>query len=740
MDRSLDPQHGRALLPAWTPRPIVVAAVAAVLGAVAAQMLGPLGVALACTPLLVCAFARRRLNAWCLAVPAGLGAYGPEPPVDLPALSAGPVAVRGQVVSRLVVDDLRGSTRCIVAHGRTRVLCIFPRDTSLRPGDSVRALGRLAPRAQGRDRVLGVVEVPEGGLVAVARARSLTAAAESLRLALHDALVDAVPGRAGRLLAQLVLGHGGEVDGDIADAHRATGLSHLLAVSGAHVSLLAGMLGVLAMGWRRSARPPWAVLAAVAFYGTITGLDPPVLRALVAFALLLIARRHGLRLPPVAALAAPGLLTALLQPQDTTSASFALSYAAVAGLALTPLPPHPRTPARALGYALAASGWATLATAPFTLHLFGQIAPWTILASPVLAPLVAAMLALGLVLATAGALDADAAWLALPLRVLVETYMTCVEGLAELPGAPVFALSRPPFLLLCCCAILGVLALLARPGRVGAAGLCLAIALAHFVPWPAPRVPGLVLLDVGHGQACVVHLPTGQTAVVDCGSQGNPRRAAEAVGRCLAPHRRIDLLVLTHGDADHAGGVLSLLRRCGVDTAVLPSELSQGPVAHALRRAGAHVLALAHGERREPLPGFVVSRPADFGARQSNDRGLWARADLGSTAVLFPGDAEEAGVRAWLASPHRTSAGVLVLPHHGRDHAAIEPLLAAVAPRLALVSGGSTDRASPSGRVAARRGIRVVETAHVGDVVLHASSPPHLVLARPEPLLDASSR
>jgi competence protein ComEC len=583
------------------------------------------------------------------------------------------------------------------------VLCVFARDVHLRPGDTVRAFGRLTARA-GSDATPAVVDVPEGALLEVVPARSLATATEALRLHLHAGLVAAVPGRAGRLLALLVLGHGGAVDDDLAEAHRATGLSHLLAVSGAHVSLLAGMLSLLAHRGRRAARPPWTVLAAVALYGAVTGLDPPVVRALVAFALLLAARRAGRHLPAVAALAAPGILTAVLVPADTTTASFALSYAAVAGLALTPTPASPRTLPRIAGHALLASAWATLTTAPFTLHLFGQVAPWTILATPLLAPLVAVMLALGLVVAALAALGAATAWIALPLGLLAEAYAGCVEALAQLPGAPLVAACRPPLPLLCACAVVALAPLLARPSRRTAAAACLALVLPHFLPWPPAGPPRLLVLDVGHGQACWLQLQSGASVLVDCGSQGSPRRAADAVLRALAPRRRIDLLVLTHGDADHMNGVAPLLRRVAVGRVVLPSELGDGPLAQAIRRAGIAVVGLGAGERAEPLPGLTVARPGEVDSQRSNDRGLWASADLGGLRVLLPGDAEEAAVEAWLTSPHASPADVLLLPHHGRRHDAIGPLLARVAPTLALVSGGSPARSSPSAAAAAGAG------------------------------------
>ena len=200
-------------------------------------------------------------------------------------------------------------------------------------------------------------------------------------------------------------------------------------MSGAHVSLLAGMLALLLRGRAERRAPAVVLLVLVGLYGTITGLDPPVVRALVGFALLLLAQRHGRRLPITAALAAPGLATALLWPQDARSASFALSYAAVAGLALAPSLRRPAGLGQRLWIAMAASGWATLTTAPLTLAWFGQLAPWTILATPLLGPLVALLLAGGLVLASCGAVGTELPWLAQLLQ-------TTARGWARARSAP----------------------------------------------------------------------------------------------------------------------------------------------------------------------------------------------------------------------------------------------------------------------------------------------------------------
>lgn len=721
------------------------------------EFLGVLGVALACSPLLVAALRRRGLDAWCLAAPAALAAWqpdaltpgrltpgrltpGPQTPASLTPgpVRPGPVQLDGRVASRLILDDLRGDARCVLALGHDRVLCVFEGGTDLRPGDRVRARACLAaagyaPHGAPRDRALPVATVPPGAVLEIERSHSLAAACESMRLAMRAALVAAVPGREGRLLAQLVLGHGGEVDADVAQAHRETGLSHLLAVSGAHVSLLAAMLAMLLRARHGGPAHEGLLLAAIGVYGTITGLDPPVVRALIGFALLLLARRLGRHLTVAAALAGPGLLTAIVWPNDARSVSFALSYAAVAGLALAPPPPPrpSRLRQRAL-FAIAASAWATLTTAPLTLLWFSQLAPWTILATPLLSPLVALMLALGLMQAACGALGLDLPWLALALRALAGIYLDAVQALATWPATPVLACSKPPHLALAAAALLGGVALWCWPSRRAVVGLCLALIAPHFVTWPRDAAPGLHLLAVGHGQAALLRMPDGRTAAIDCGSLQSARRAADALADALAPDRRLDLLVLSHGDADHTQGVAPLLRRVRIGAAVLPSDLLDSAVAHDLRAAEVPIHGVAAGQHLEPWSGLVLSRPPCAARAASNDGGLFTWADLGTFRVVLPGDAGAEPVRAHAAALRR--AEVLVLPHHGRPHEAIDALLDAVQPRLALVSGGDPLAPCAQARAARRRGIPVLETEHVGSITVTASAPPRVHTAQPPPV------
>lgn len=659
-----------------------------------------------------------------VALPALLASLQPpQSPRTLPR--PGPVQVRG-IISEVRRTPATGESLIVLGSGERSLRLYLSTRTEALPGDRLQAVACLAHPVV-PDQPPGL-QVPPHGERLQAGAASLPRLCHGLRRRLERELLRLVPGDLGALLGTLTLGRATATSGELVQAHQGTGLSHLLAVSGAHAAMLAFLLGL--GGNRRQRLSPGRLrttcaLGALLVYGAITGAEPPVFRSVIAFGLAMLAVATGRPLSLTTALLLPALLTVLWQPAALTSVSFLLSYAAVVGLSLAGRPADGPL-ARWVYAPLQASVWATLMTAPLTLAWFGQLAPWSIALTPILAPLVAFLL-LGSLLASsiaciAPALSAPMAWLLEPGAAL---YAGIVCWADSWPGTPIHAPAAPPDFAIALAVLLAGGVLLRWPQRRGIAAAASLCCLPFFVPLPADQAPSLRLLAVGHGQAALVRLPGGAQVAIDCGSQQLPLRAARRMVEQL-PVRRLDLLVITHGDHDHISGLPWLLQRVAVPQAVMPASLRQSAVAAWMASQAIPVRWLAAGERAQPLPGLELHAPRVASDASGNDQSLWVHLDLGSTTALLAGDAEAAGVHAAIGDGFVRPVDLLVLPHHGRPNPAAALLLQCTQPLACFASAATGDGETAAGRLVRAAGSDLWVTGLHGNLELRATSPPRV--------------
>ncbi len=634
----------------------------------------------------------------------------------------GPVEVEG-TCHRIRVDPRHDQQWLQLGDRSTSLWLRVPIELEVLPGDRVRAaaccVAAAIPgtRASLRAELAGC-EVEPGH-------PSLPRLCHALRRTLQKGLLRVLPEEHGPLVCSLVLGGGTRLPHDVATSHRATGLSHLLAVSGAHAAMLAAMLGLQPFGGGRR-RPSrghlWTGLAILFVYGAVTGMEPPVFRALCSYALVGLGLRTGRRVTLVQGLCWPALCSAIMDPAAVLSPSFCLSYAAVVGLGLAADHRPDTTLGRWVGVPLRASLWATALTAPWSLLFFSQLAPWTILWTPVLAPLVALMLFLGLLVASIGPFLPNVADLGgLILGGIAHVYTETVVWADCLPGTPILGTPCPsPWLLAAATLAAGAWMALARSRRAVFLGCCLACT-PHFVPMPPPAGASLHLLSVGHGQCLVLILPDGHTIVHDCGSLTHPGLAAETAAGRLG-NRGIDLLVVSHDDIDHTSGVPLLLERVPVGRALLPRHLAESPLSRQLAAHGCQIEVLDPGCRCQPLPSVTVFAP-DTDDSSDNDLSLWLRAEVHQSGILATADAGPAGIRAAISAGMAKTADILVLPHHGRSNAGIMPLLQATEPSLCLVSNRGGEGLSELGALAQQLGILTCATAVAGNIDIELELP-----------------
>lgn len=675
---------------------------------------------------------------WTIAIPrggfalAGLAALPvllaamPRPDALAMAIPNGPVTLFGSVtlVRRDYTENSSGIE--VTANGLRYRAYIKPALFIL-PGDRIWLTGRgteacVPDGAPSVQAAASACRIEPG-------AQSLPRACTEIRLALEARLHALLPLNEALLVSNLVLGSGTRVPTDLAAAHRATGLSHLLAVSGAHAAMLSMLLGLQSLhgGRRRRIGTVHLTIAMMLLfsYGAITGFEPPVFRALASYALAAYGMRTGRKLGVMTGLAWPALFSCLLAPDGILGASFWLSYAAVGGLWLAGPPRADTALERFVLCPIRASFWATAMTAPWTLGWFGQLAPWTVLLTPILAPLVAALLFLGLA-ASIGALLVPmlGTVCAVPLSILARTYANAVQLADSLPATPIHAFTTPSMIWLALAAITGLTVAAVLRTRGSALLGCAIAALPHFLPAAPPDAPSLQLFAIGHGQCCLVTSNTGRNIVIDCGSQQNLLLPARRLEQAM--HRRcIDVLVLTHADRDHTGTVQGLCGRLPILRAILPAAMRDHPAAHALALQHCKITFLLPGERDAGEPGITVAAPR-VTAATDNDASLWTTVAFVGLSVQLPGDAQQRGIEAAIAEHIAGRADVLVLPHHGRPEVAIDTLLDVVQPLLCLVSNQCGEGNSVQGGTVVRRGVPTFATGECGSILLIGGAEPRI--------------
>ena len=607
---------------------------------------------------------------------------------------------------------------------RARLLLRMPfplRNPGRPPGDGLTRSG-IAALASLREPAL-LVRVPErdhGGLAAWLHGPRRRAA---------DRLLAHGPG--GALLAALALGDRSGLPSEAQDAFARLGIAHLLSVSGLHLALAAAFAYALCAGLlRRSARlaarcdtRDAARIAAVAsafVYAVLTGFEVPVRRsfALVAAgALALAASRTARAWHPLAAAA---LWVLAFEPQALFEAGPQLSFAACAALVAAArhgAPPVAGLRARITSL-LRATAAASLATTPIAAWHGLPAAPLALLSNAVAVPWTGVAL---MPASLGGALLAalpPSRWTDLALRGAVTVADWSLAAVSWGARGELAGSGTSPSRALCALAAGVALALCrARDTRVlCAAALGTALLLA-FAPPPAlaPETPRLVALDVGSGDALLVQGRDG-ALLVDAGPalSGRFDRGRDAVVPALRALgvRRLDLVIATHADLDHRGGLPAVLSSLPVGALWLSQGSAGDPgfveAVAAAREAGVPVREISAADPAQRLGDLRVEpvwpAPGAEGAR--NERSLGVRVEAGRHSVLLLGDLGTSEPALLAREGSRLRSDVLVLPHHGSRRSSSAALLAQVSPEIAIVSAPCRGRLPHPSSLARARAAR----------------------------------
>jgi competence protein ComEC len=635
---------------------------------------------------------------------------------------------------------------------RERVLLVLPVGRSPPRGAILEATVRLAEPRSSRDGFDERAWLARQGIHVVLDASSwrqlgrrggIAGLGDRLRDRIERAVGQGTGGVRRAIVLGVVLGEDEGLPAPVQDDFRASGLYHLLAVSGQNVAFLAA--GVFGLGWMlrlpRVARE-LVTVGVIAAYVLAVGWQPSVARAAVAGTLASLAWLTARPTDRWHFLAVGALVLLVWMPTTVLDPGFQLSFAAVAAI-FAGVPrlrahldglPLPRGVAEALAVALACG----LATAPIALLHFGQVPLYTVLANVVAFAAAPLVLAFGLLAALVDPVSPGAAAGLASLAGWAAAWLDLVARVvADLPSARLGA--RPTIGVALCLAGCWLAGRRARR-RVGrlerrrlgelafVSGTLAMVAVVWVATRPAPawsRPAGLrvTFLDVGQGDSVLLETPRARILV----DEGPPEAAVAAQLRGMGV-RWLSALVMTHPQRDHVGGAADVIRSLEVREVLEPGLAATGPESEAALTAA----------RSRHVPISVVRTGTSFRAGRLRVRVLWPEdaglasedpnqnavvlvASYGETDVFLSADAESDVTAQLPLQPIE----IMKVAHHGSEDAGLAAELETLRPTIAVISCGRNNdyghpRPATLAALAAAPGLAVYRTDEDGRVVVES--------------------
>lgn len=562
-------------------------------------------------------------------------------------------------------------------------------------------------------------------------------------IAMRDKVTELFQENAEGFARALLTGDRSGLSYEVRNALSVTGISHVVAVSGMHISLLCGM--VLTLCFRRRRLAAVISILVMLFFDAMLGFAPSVTRAVIMNSVLLLAPFFNRENDVPTSLGFALLVILVYHPWSIANLSLQLSFGAVAGILLFTarlekwLQRRLRMDAlqekhrllSAFGKSIllifATTLGASVFTVPLTAAAFGMVSVISPFTNLLTLTLLSGCFSLGCFAVLCGfiwlPLGKGMAWL---LSWLIRGVLSIVAMLAKIPYAAVYTDSIYVVAWLVTVYLMLAVFLLQKKKRL--AQFCM---LTLFTFLCALFFSGLsdgaeisvTALDVGQGQ-CILLRSGGMTALVDCGgTRGDENGEVVARRLLMSGESCVDVLILTHFDSDHVCGAEQLMSRIEVARLVIPDigddTGNRERVLDAARRNDVPVLFVTEDiDLRFSGGRLCLFAPVSVG---DDNAGLSALMSVGEYDILVTGDMDSADERRLLATHDLPLVEVLIAGHHGSKYSTCAELLDIVQPQIVLISVGKNSYGHPAQEMLDRVsdvGAQVYRTDLDGDITI----------------------
>lgn len=547
-----------------------------------------------------------------------------------------------------------------------------------------------------------------GEAVIMEEGQDLLALFGTIRMRMEEALRNLLDEQSFGTVKGMLFGDTSEMEEQTLSAFRATGIAHVLAVSGLHAGIVAaaveGLLKKTRMSkwWRNG-----CVAVLLISYCALAGFTASVMRAAFMYFLGLTGRSLGEKTDLLSLLGVSAAVLLLFDPFQIFTVSFQMSFLAVLGIALFQeildsmlakveiAGKHIWKPVRT---GIAVSIAAQLGIVPVQLWVFGTLPTLTPVVNVLILPFVSVVVVNGMLAAMVGSL---VLWIGAPFALLCRMavgFMSAISRAASRIPYAVAVIGRPGFL-----AMLGLILILAalqkwnhspalRKGMltVAAAAIMASTIVGVYRSATELRVD---FIDVGQGDAAFLKQGKANLLI-----DGGNNEYYDYGGSVVLPHLqragvdRLHAVVVTHPHADHCGGLISILEQVPVDKLIVgetkDADVQYERLMEVAKQKGIEIITVRAGERITLSDATLdIIGPRVMGS--GNDASLVIAAQYAGQTALFTGDTERAGELAMLDILPKVQ--LLKVAHHGSDTSTCKDFLAKVKPDIAVISVGENN-------------------------------------------------
>ena len=535
----------------------------------------------------------------------------------------------------------------------------------------------------------------------------------------------------------LLLGDRTDLDYRLNTVFKVSGIMHIIAVSGLHVTILFTLINMICLKRR------WLVallgIPTLVLFAAVAGFTPSVVRACIMQCLMIGAMLFNKEYDGPTELSFASLVMLLVNPLVITSVSFQLSVGCIIGIFLfqkriydwlsDKLQCGKGKRFAGIKRWIAGSVSITLSvislTTPLSAYYFGAVSLVGILTN-VLTLWAVSFIFYGIILVCllSAAAPGLAAGCAAGVSWLIRYVLAVAQMLADLPLAAVYTRSIYVILWLVFCYVLLGIFLSRKEKRPGLIAACMAFGLILSVgaSWLEPKTDGLrmTVLDVGQGQ-CILLYSDGKTYIVDCGGDYDDDAADIAAETLLSQGiDRIDGLILTHFDQDHAGGALNLLTRIPADAVYYPDIADESGIRQALELDYQENAVAIDEDLQISFGNTSITVYPAVVPDSDNDASLAILFQRENCDILITGDRSGFGERLLLKEAAIPELDILVAGHHGSKNSTCDELLAATRPKIVAISVGENSYGHPAQEVLDRLeayGCMVYRTDFQGNLI-----------------------